>query len=476
MDFIRYILTATACLSIAYCGFLLFINNRTGFHQQRMFLAASLIISLVLPATGISLKLPVISGSQDPIIEGFGFTAASSGIVSVPAEPVTALLGDPGTYILIYVIVSSALLLFFAASLIRILRYYILSERKEVSGQKILVNHEISGPFSFFGWIFVPAALSIEDESNNIIVHEGIHAAQYHSADNIAVELTAALMWFNPLVWMMKRSFHLLHEYLADEGTLGRGIDRISYQSLLINQATEGRLISFSSSFNNSLKKRMIMMTNGTKMKNTRGRVMFMIPLSLILFTVTGIINGLFSREALALPVAGPEMDIILPATEIAPVIQQDTATRKTITIVRTAGEKSNRKDKEEIKVVAYGSEKSIDTVLYWVDGKNVKDIHSIPADSIESVSVMKDANVIMITTKKPAGKVVVVKPGKGSLEEHENILYIIDGEESEDQELMRLIDPSDIESVEVLKGDENLAKAGKKGYDGIIIVKTRKK
>ncbi len=78
---------------------------------------------------------------------------------------------------------------------------------------------------------------------------------------------------------MMKRSFHLLHEYLADEGTLGRGIDRISYQSLLINQATEGRLISFSSSFNNSLKKRMIMMTNGTKMKNTRGRVMFMIPL-----------------------------------------------------------------------------------------------------------------------------------------------------------------------------------------------------
>ena len=476
MDFIRYILTATACLSIAYCGFLLFINNRTGFHQQRMFLAASLIISLVLPATGISLKLPVISGSQDPITEGFGFTAASSGIVSVPAEPVTALLGDPGTYILIYVIVSSALLLFFAASLIRILRYYILSERKEVSGQKILVNHEISGPFSFFGWIFVPAALSIEDESNNIIVHEGIHAAQYHSADNIAVELTAALMWFNPLVWMMKRSFHLLHEYLADEGTLGRGIDRISYQSLLINQATEGRLISFSSSFNNSLKKRMIMMTNGTKMKNTRGRVMFMIPLSPILFTVTGIINGLFSREALALPVAGPEMDIILPATEIAPVIQQDTATRKTITIVRTAGEKSNRKDKEEIKVVAYGSEKSIDTVLYWVDGKNVKDIHSIPADSIESVSVMKDANVIMITTKKPAGKVVVVKPGKGSLEEHENILYIIDGEESEDQELMRLIDPSDIESVEVLKGDENLAKAGKKGYDGIIIVKTRKK
>ncbi len=136
-------------------------------------------------------------------------------------------------------------------------------------------------------------------------------------------------------------------------------------------------------------------------------------------------------------------MDIILPATEIAPVIQQDTATRKTITIVRTAGEKSNRKDKEEIKVVAYGSEKSIDTVLYWVDGKNVKDIHSIPADSIESVSVMKDANVIMISTKKPAGKVVVVKPGKGSLEEHENILYIIDGEESEDQELMRLIDPS---------------------------------
>lgn len=127
--------------------------------------------------------------------------------------------------------------------------------KKEYCGHRILVNSVTENPFSFFGWIFIPGDCLKDEESGNIIIHEGIHASQYHSADNILVELTAALMWFNPIVWMMKRSVHLLHEYLADEGTLGRGIDRLRYQSLLLNQVAEGSLISLSSSFNNSLKK-----------------------------------------------------------------------------------------------------------------------------------------------------------------------------------------------------------------------------
>ncbi len=485
MDFIRYILTATACLSIAYCGFLLFINNRTGFHQQRMFLAASLIISLVLPATGISLKLPVISGSQDPITEGFGFTAASSGIVSVPAEPVTALLGDPGTYILIYVIVSSALLLFFAASLIRILRYYILSERKEVSGQKILVNHEISSPFSFFGWIFVPAALSIEDESNNIIVHEGIHAAQYHSADNIAVELTAALMWFNPLVWMMKRSFHLLHEYLADEGTLGRGIDRLKYQSLLLNQAAEGRLISLSSNFNTSLKKRMIMMTRNKNKMQKKGRILFMIPLSLILISTTGFINGMFPGEQSIVPVEEYITSSQFETPASVPEYQQDTIVKKTVKIRRAVASSGDVKEKDEIRVIGYGNQKSADSIVFILDGTRIKNIKTVSPDDVMSVSVLKgesatalygsDASdgAIIITTKRNLGS----ESDKGEPEElvsevPENVLYIINGENS-DKSRFEQIEAGDIVSIEVFK-KESVKKVTDGSYDGVIVVKTK--
>lgn len=476
MDFIRYILTATACLSIAYCGFRLLINNRTGFQQQRIFLVVSLLLSIIIPAAGIPFHLPSITGSRDPLTGVFVVTAGMDSDAPAAAEPIRAFLTDPGTFILIYVLVSASLLVIFLANLIRILRLYFLSERKLVAGRRILINPEITSPFSFFNWIFVPAGFCQEAESGNIIVHEGIHAAQYHSADNILVELTAALMLFNPLVWMMKRSFHLLHEYLADEGTLGWGIDRIRYQSILINQATEGRLISFSSSFNNSLKKRIIMMTNGKQIKNTRGRVLYMIPLSLLLFFITGIINGLFPREAAAVPGAGAEINPVMPPTELTSELQQDTTISKTVTIVRSAGRKRSGRDKEEIKVIGYSNAKSTDTVTYVVDGKKVKDIRSIPADSIESVSVMKDANLIVITTKKPAENIIVVKAGNGFSGGPDNILYIIDGEESDDQELIKLIDPSDIESVEVLKGAENIAKAGKSGYDGIIIVKTRKK
>jgi beta-lactamase regulating signal transducer with metallopeptidase domain len=60
----------------------------------------------------------------------------------------------------------------------------------------------------------------------------------------------------------MKRDIHLLHEYLADEGTLNSGVETITYQSMLINQVAEEHLVVIPSSFNNNnLKKRLIMMT-----------------------------------------------------------------------------------------------------------------------------------------------------------------------------------------------------------------------
>jgi hypothetical protein len=44
--------------------------------------------------------------------------------------------------------------------------------------------------------------------------------------DLILIELLAAVMWFNPVVWLMRNKIQLVHEYLADEGALGTGIDK----------------------------------------------------------------------------------------------------------------------------------------------------------------------------------------------------------------------------------------------------------
>jgi N-acetylmuramoyl-L-alanine amidase len=100
-------------------------------------------------------------------------------------------------------------------------------------------------------------------------------------------------MWFNPLVWMMKKSVQLVHEYLADEGVLNTGTDKLRYQALLINQVAEERLICLSSSFNHSLiKKRMIMMTKSKFNKGSKLRILTLIPLAAMLFVGVAFVNG----------------------------------------------------------------------------------------------------------------------------------------------------------------------------------------
>ena len=164
--------------------------------------------------------------------------------------------------------------------------------------------------FPFFRWIFIPKDIEDRDEMESIIIHESVHVTQHHSADNLLIGFTAALMWFNPLVWMMKKSFHLIHEYLADEGTIGSGIDRLRYQAFLINHVAEERVHPGSSGFNQSLiKKRMIMMTRDKNKLQKKGRILVMIPLSLILISTTGFINGMFPGEPTRVPV--PEYNYI---------------------------------------------------------------------------------------------------------------------------------------------------------------------
>jgi gliding motility-associated protein GldM len=100
-------------------------------------------------------------------------------------------------------------------------------------------------------------------------------------------------MWFNPLIWMMRNSMQLVHEYLADEGALSTGIDKLKYQALLINQVTEERLICLSSSFNHSLiKKRMIMMTKSKFNQRTKLKILTLVPVAVILFLGVACING----------------------------------------------------------------------------------------------------------------------------------------------------------------------------------------
>ncbi len=114
----------------------------------------------------------------------------------------------------------------------------------------------IQTPFSFGRTIFLPMGRT-PDEERLFILHEQAHIACRHYIDVWAIELLTRLMWFNPVLWMVRKMLRDLHEFEADRLVLEQGTDAYAYQCLLVSEASEDCTI-IANGFNNSFIRRRI--------------------------------------------------------------------------------------------------------------------------------------------------------------------------------------------------------------------------
>lgn len=120
----------------------------------------------------------------------------------------------------------------------------------------ILQASWIQTPFSFGRTIFLPMGRT-PDEEHLFILHEQAHIACRHYIDVWAIELLTRLMWFNPVLWMVRKMLRDLHEFEADRLVLEQGTDAYAYQCLLVSEASEDCTI-IANGFNNSFIRRRI--------------------------------------------------------------------------------------------------------------------------------------------------------------------------------------------------------------------------
>jgi beta-lactamase regulating signal transducer with metallopeptidase domain len=306
-----YIVVASLCLSLFYLFYRLFLHKDTNFKAVRFYLAGAVIISFILPFTNLSVNMDLPSvGTAEYFTVQPDLSSPRQAENIETSKPSEAILVNPemeppgeiqasaqssGATIPWTKIIASIWLLGFAFLLIRLIKQiivictcYFRSEKERNNSSIIIRNSTFDHPFSFFNWIFIPDKIHSGQEMNDIIQHEMIHARQWHSADILIAEILKALMWFNPLIWMMKNSVQLVHEYLADEGALNKGLDKIFYQTLLVNQVAEGQLIPLSSRFNHSLIKKRIIMMSKTK-SNQLSKLKLLGILPIIALLVLGI-------------------------------------------------------------------------------------------------------------------------------------------------------------------------------------------
>lgn len=461
MELIKYLIISSICFGISFALYKLIFRNETEFLQQRLFLVFSILVSTVLPTIDFKVSIPEYSQYTEPIEKLLPSNDAHS-IVIVLNESLTHSLQKISKSL--YLGISTILLLIIIFQACKIIWLYSKSEKKLINNFTVLFSSKISYPFSFFNWILIPSEKYDNADIENIIIHERIHATQLHTIDNIIIEIICSVFWFNPFVWIIKKTLHTVHEYLADEGTINSGVEKIHYQTLLVNQAAEAHLIEISSRLNNSvLKKRLIMMSRMKTVKPNQTRTLPIIVLTISICLSVTILNSLSAQNTTTLNEKKHKESDQKELTKGKKVVGDvSNSEKKTIEVIGYGNQRINPED-NEIRISKTDKDKT-DSSNYIVHGKYVKSIEEVDADNIMSDKVMNKENMVAINTKD-------TEKSRGP----ENIIYLVDKKEVS-KDYFENINLHDIKKMSVTK-DKNQIKAltGKNG-DGLIIVVTKNK
>ncbi len=172
------------------------------------------------------------------------------------------------------------------------------AELREIYDQKVyIVQHDIL-PFSFGQSIFISERAAGNPEIGKILLHESIHIQQNHSVDVLLVEFVRIINWINPFAWLLKKSIHQNLEFLTDDLIINKGIDKKTYQYLLLHFSGNNPF-SLVTNFNfYSLKTRISKMNQNKSNQLQYSRFLLVIPMVLVLMFAFSCMNEQTSEVA----------------------------------------------------------------------------------------------------------------------------------------------------------------------------------
>ncbi|MBA4849571.1 M56 family metallopeptidase [Emticicia sp. BO119] len=268
----------------------LFLEKLTFFNSNRFFFLITIFFAFFL-AVGHFNWIGVLFNQH------FGTTDLGQYVPSVQTSgqhffnPITKLIVLSPIFLIIY---FSGITAFSIHQAIQYLSYLKLKRNayiKEVCGLKVYVVHHDILPFSFGKSIFISESALTNSEITKILLHESIHIQQNHSLDVLLAEFIRIVNWVNPFAWFLKNSVRDNLEFLTDALVIGKGIDKKSYQYLLLH-FSGNNYFSLVTNFNfYSLKTRISKMNQNKSNQLQYSRFLLFIPLILVLMFVFSCMN-----------------------------------------------------------------------------------------------------------------------------------------------------------------------------------------
>ncbi|AFK04352.1 TonB family protein [Emticicia oligotrophica DSM 17448] len=219
MDFLHYLIQVNIYLALFYGFYKLWLANETFYNLNRAFLVGSAVLSFGIPFWYSDYIQSLFITQQVNVVF---YTILSPAVLkSKPSHE------NPFTW---YDLIRIAYLICTIFLTFKLLFNFL----KLNSLLKDTDNHSKFGAgFSFFNYVFVDKDLQKHEV---VMEHEYVHIRQLHSADVVLFEIIAVLCWFNPVVYLYKKSIKHIHEFIADDIACRLEPSKADYAMLLFSQ------------------------------------------------------------------------------------------------------------------------------------------------------------------------------------------------------------------------------------------------
>ncbi len=244
-----YVIEVNLGIVFLYGLYELVLARENDFRKQRIALLAILLCALMFPLISIetaqqqaaipTIQLPeIVVGNIETTIDW----------IKIMYYAMVVLIAIP------FVINAIKLLVVFRRS-------------RRYSNFHIVESNSRLPSWSFFNLIYIGRSNEINEEERELIMkHEMLHSRLFHSLDTILIALLCIVFWFNPVLWIMRRTIAKIHEYEVDS-IIATQSGVVDYTLLLAKTALSGHGFLLTHHFNQSFILKRINMINMIKSK-----------------------------------------------------------------------------------------------------------------------------------------------------------------------------------------------------------------
>lgn len=258
-----YILKVNGLLILFYLIYKLALSKETFYQYSRWFLLSGLFVSVLLPFVTFT-KIEYYEVKE--VLE----TSLDHNLPITTELIEEPILTNQEILFFVYGIICFGFLIKTMFDFFKLFKIIKVSNSEKKDKLVYINTNLVHTPFSFFNYIVYNEELINPIELQNIIKHEEAHSMQKHSFDTLLAQFFIILFWFNPMVWLYRKSMVQNLEFLADSYAIQQVSDKEYYQKTMLKITTQSSNITMINTFNqSSIKKRIIMLnTNQSNRKN----------------------------------------------------------------------------------------------------------------------------------------------------------------------------------------------------------------